>query len=101
MKNMVDATDRLITELKETPVYVKNIYAWTPKPTVLKEDICGDILILEDSDCSYCSEFGVDLYEDDDIFIYVDPKGYLIMGDHEKIRKIEIQVCPMCGRQLK
>ena len=101
MKNMVDVVDNLIMNHKEIPVYVKNLYKWTSEPSVLKQDICWDISILKDSKCPYCDDFGDDLYEDKDIFIYVDPKGYLIIGDSERMRKIKIVFCPMCGKQLK
>jgi len=92
---------RLTLERKEIPIYTRNLYKWTPEPSVLKRDICWDIPVLEELDCPYCSEFGDDLYEDDDIFVYVDPEGYLIIGNHEGMCKIEIQFCPMCGKSFK
>ena len=98
---MVDVMDHLTLERKEIPVYVENLYKWTPKPAILKRDICWDIPVLEELDCPYCgNKDGVDLYYDKDIFIYVDPKGYLRFGTPDGVGKTEIQFCPMCGRQL-
>jgi uncharacterized Zn-finger protein len=52
--------------------------------------------------CPYCgNKDGVDLYYDKDIFIYVDPKGYLRFGTPDGVGKTEIQFCPMCGKSLK
>jgi len=101
MNDMGVVMDNLTMEHKEIPVYAKNLYKWTPKPTILKQDVCWDIPVLEDLECPYCSEFGNDLYEDDEMFIYVDPEGYLRFGTPDGIGKIEIQFCPMCGRPLK
>lgn len=102
MKDMVDVMDRLTLEHNKTPVYLQNLYKWTPEPSILKEDICWDIPILEGLDCPYCSDKdGVDLYYDGDVFIYVDPEGYLRFGTPDGVGRTEIQFCPMCGKSLR
>jgi len=102
MRNMEDVMDHLTLERKEIPVYVKNLYKWTPEPTVLKQDICWDIPVLEDLDCSYCNDRdGDDLFFENDVFIYVDPEGYLRFGTPDGVGKTEIRFCPMCGKSLK
>lgn len=93
--------DHLITEHKN-PVYLENLYRLTPKPAFLKQDVNWDASTLEDLECSYCGEFNSkDLYEDASTFIYVNPKGYLIIGNDNGINKINIMFCPMCGKLLK
>ena len=92
MKNMEGGMDNLTMERKEIPVYVKNLYKWTPEPTVLKQDICWDIPVLEDLDCSYCNDRdGDDLFFENDVFIYVDPEGYLRFGTPDGVGKTEIR----------
>lgn len=102
MKNMEDGMDNLIMERKEIPIYIKNLYKWIPEPSILKEDVHWDIPTLESLECPYCSnKDSIDLYYDEDIFIYVDPKGYLRFGTSDGVGRIEIQFCPMCGKSLK
>lgn len=99
---MVDVEDRLIMEPKEIPVYMKNLYKVTPYPSVLTQDIEWDIPVFEDIDCPYCREENPqDLFYDGNIFIYVDPCGYLRFGCPDGANVIDIMFCPMCGRQFK
>ena len=102
---MVDVMDRPTLEHKNIPVYAENLYKWTPEPTVLKQDICWDIPILEELDCPYCKgETGDCIIDDSSIIAYVS-------GNHLWVELFEphnldiafsnINYCPMCGRQLK
>lgn len=94
--------DYLTMEHKEIPIYVQNLYKWTPYPTVLKHDCDWDIPILENIECPYCCEDKLDnIVDEEEIFIYVDPEGYLWFGESHGIGKVAIMFCPMCGRQLK
>ena len=94
--------DNLIMERREIPIYMKNLYKWIPEPTTLKQDIRWDTQVLEELDCPYCGDKdGIDLYHNEDVFIYVDPEGCLRFGTSDGVGKIEIQFCPMCGRKFK
>lgn len=103
MKNMADVMDHLILERKEAPVYTQDLYkwTWTPQPTILKQDIKWKIPIAEKVECPYCREDNaIDIINDEEIFIYVDPEGYLRFGESHGIGKVDIQFCPMCGKRL-
>lgn len=101
MRNMADVMDDLIMKHKN-PVYLENLYKLTPQPAFLKHDINWDTPISEDLKCPYCCELNnKNFYENANVFIYISPKGYLIISDSDGIDKISIMFCPMCGRQLK
>ena len=99
---MAATTDLLIGEHKDVPIYAKNLYKWTPEPSILKQDVCWDAPTLEELDCPYCNDRdGDDLFSDDDIFIYVDPEEECLrFGTSDGVGKIKIRFCPMCGRSL-
>lgn len=103
MKNMEDVMDRLTLEHKQIPIYMENIYRLMPQLSTLKQKNSSYISILENLKCPYCSneDNSCDLFYDNEIFIYVDPEGYLRFGTSEGVGSIEIQFCLMCGRQLK
>ncbi len=99
---MVDVMDNLTMERKEIPVYARNLYKWTPEPTILKRDICWDSLTIEDLECPFCrKDNAVDLFKNGDFFIYINPEGYLYFKDDIGIGRTGIVFCPMCGRSLK
>lgn len=99
---MVAVMDRFIGEHKDIPVYLQNLYKVTSHPTILKQDIDWDIPISENLECPFCREEDPqDIFYDDDIFIYVDPCGYLRFGNSNNVGVIDIMFCPMCGRQFK
>lgn len=98
---MADVMDHPILEHKEIPVYAKNLYKWTPEPSVLKQDINWDASTIENLECPYCHEENpIDIINDEEIFIYVDSKGYLRFGESHGIGKVKILFCPMCGKQF-
>ena len=93
--------DSLTMERKNIPIYVKNLYKWTPEPSILKQDVEWDKLTLKDTGCLYCREEDAqDIFYNGEIFIYVDPAGYLRYGNSDGVGSIEIAFCPMCGREL-
>ena len=107
MKNMAAVTDLLTGEHKDVPIYVKNLYKWTPEPSVLKQDVCWDIPVLEELDCPYCENYDnpkriLDNDDWDMIEIYIS-RGVLFVqsGDYDFFDCKKINYCPMCGRPLK
>jgi len=94
--DMADVMDYLTTERK---------FVVTAKPTVLKRDICWDVLVSEDLKCPYCNdETGDCIIDDSSIIAYV-LGNYLLVELFEPhdldIVFSNINYCPMCGRPLK
>lgn len=93
--------DRLTGEFKNIPIYAENLYKWTPEPSILKQDVDWDAPTLEDLECPYCREENAqDIFYNGNIFIYIDPTGYLRYGNLDGVGAFDIAFCPMCGRQL-
>lgn len=83
----------------------------------ISQDICEECYNTLNSQCSYCNmEQEPIYYEDDDIFckiaigsdnqlnLYIESVIDTAMGERPVFifrRKIKINYCPMCGRELK
>ena len=83
------------------PTYIPFFDEPEPQTNVVKWSDRFNIPVAEDIDCPYCREDnGLDLINDD-VFLYVDPLGYLRLGTEYGIGQIKIAYCPMCGKQLR
>ena len=98
--------DRFIgEEYKNIPVYAKNLYKWTPEPSVLKNDVCWDAPVIEDVGCFYCcDETGDCIIDNSPILVYIFKNRLWVelFEPHDlDVVFTDINYCPICGRSLK
>jgi hypothetical protein len=81
--------------------YIPSVPNYMPQTSLKEHKVKTNPEVVIDVDCPYCREKDAqDIFYDGEIFIYVNPAGYLRYGNSDGVGGIEIGFCPMCGREL-